>query len=53
MNRKELEELSVKKENKTEVIAIRIPSRVKAALESKGLNVAETVRNILLRLADK
>ena len=54
MDRKELDSLRVKKEDsESVVVSVRIPKRVKAALEARGDDISKTVRNVLLRLADK
>lgn len=53
MDKKALDDLVVRKQGKTTPVTVRVPDRVIAALEAKNINVADTVRNVLLRLADK
>ena len=53
MEKKDLESLVSKKQGETTVVSVRVPIRVKKALDAKGIDIAETIRNVLLRLTDK
>lgn len=53
MEKRELTSLVVKKEIKNSVVvSLRIPQKTMDKLKAKGIDIAETVRNVLERLAD-
>jgi uncharacterized protein (DUF4415 family) len=53
MDKRELASLVKKKsDNKTVVISIRLDERVVNKLKAKDMDVAETIRNVLQRLAE-
>lgn len=53
MNKRELESLAKKKsDNKTVVFSVRLDEKLINKLKAKDLDIAETIRNILDRLAE-
>jgi hypothetical protein len=53
MNKKLLEELTVKKESKYgQVVSIRVKPSVYEALKKKGVDIPKTINNLLERLAE-
>lgn len=53
MDRKTLEGLVAKKEKSDTVpYAVRLPVKLKKKLDAKGIDIAETIRNVLERLAE-
>lgn len=52
MEKKEFNEMIVKKELKTRVISLRISNRVYKKLEAKGIDIPDTIRKLLDRVAD-
>lgn len=54
MEKNELLKLAVKKNRlgKTKVVGVRLPEKLVEKLEAKGVDVAETIRNLLERMAD-